>query len=167
MRAAGKDLSGPCHDTECDAGRRSERGTWLSQVRDSTARTSLLPACIVTAMHRLLAIILLTLASLQLSWATSVPCVQHEGASRLASTSQLAHERLAPELLTAEEAIIIICISVGEKSCDYCQVQAASPVPLSELPILVFGGARLVEAAAVPLRSRGPDRLERPKWHRA
>jgi hypothetical protein len=121
-------------------------------------------------MRRWLTIFLLLLLPLQFSWAAAGRYCLHE---KITGASHFGHHEHEHEASTADQAAAstdadtqeTVTKLFGDDDCAYCHLGAAKPV-LSEpaAPAAATGDKAPQGPGVLPIRTRGPDRLERPNW---
>ena len=120
-------------------------------------------------MRRWLALFLLILMPLQLSWGAVAPYCQHESSSAARHFGHHAHphgdalKQLQGKKPAAAEKAKLGSLS-PDPDCSYCHLNVVKPVATFVLPPVAQGAQTLSEDVEQIFSTRAPDHPERPNW---
>ncbi|APW42220.1 cation efflux protein, CzcI family [Rhodoferax saidenbachensis] len=111
-------------------------------------------------MRRWLALLILVLLPLQLTWAATSAYCQHEAGSMGQHVGHHVHKHSNP----ADDASGTVKANIGDADCGTCHAGCAFAVP-SHLAATGLYAASVLTAARQPLRTSPPlDIPDRPQW---
>jgi hypothetical protein len=119
------------------------------------------------AMRRWLTLLLLVVLPLQFTWAAAAGYCQHETSSTAGHFGHHQHEHKASSDGGLEQGLDGKSAAKlqGDADCSYCHLASVNPVQITNAGFAAFAAGAVIEPPIVPaLRTRDPDRLERPNW---
>jgi len=116
-------------------------------------------------MRRWLILLMLVVLPLQSSWSVAAAYCAHEGSGEAAHAGHHEHEHAAAAKAQPDAAKASPLL--GDGDCGVCHLSAARPAQVHAVVLPLLGHSPPRDTGVPPLRTRDPDRLERPNWRLA